>query len=209
MHFTSFSLVHNTFALQMLHLFSISDRICTFVKTDTPSLHHDGAKFWNQGGFVLNILCCLKLWKLPWCCVIYALCMELWLHTKCLRWKIDQRWRGEERTGEQAESRWWCSIQFKCILLVLTHHAWSSKGTISFLRGVLKADILYHWQWIQSGFLKHWTLGGKFFQCFRFAAIMVIAAALTSLKNAECVLSKFNGNYWKLLTQEISFNTWS
>lgn len=35
--------------------------------------------------------------------------------------------------------------------------------------------------------------------------IMVIAAALVSLKKAECVLLKFNGNYWKLLKQQISF----
>lgn len=94
--------------------------MCAFKKTETFSLNHDWATFLNQGGFVFNLLCCLKSWKLPWCRVIYALCMELWLHTKCLRWKIDQSWWGEESTGEQTESRWWYSIQFKCILLVLS-----------------------------------------------------------------------------------------
>lgn len=45
----------------------------------------------------------------------------------------------------------------------------------------------------QSGFLKHQTLSGKFFQFFR-TAIMMIAAALTSLKNAVCVHYKCNGD---------------
>lgn len=98
-------------------VFNIRQNLC-FSKDF--SLHRDWATFSNQGGFVFNLLCCLKSWKLPWCRVIYALCMELWLHTKCLRWRIDQSWWGEESTGEQAESRWWYSIQFKCILLVLS-----------------------------------------------------------------------------------------
>lgn len=42
------------------------------------------------------------------------------------------------RSGARAESRRRCTIQFKCILLVLTHHARSIKGTISFQRGVFK-----------------------------------------------------------------------
>lgn len=104
----------------MLNLFSAPDRMFTFLKTEALSLHFVWAKFLNPGGFVFNLLCCLKSWKLPWCCVIFASCVELWLHTKCLRWKIDQSWWEEESTGEQTESRWWYSIQFKCILLVLS-----------------------------------------------------------------------------------------
>lgn len=119
----------------------ISRRMCAFIKTDTFSLHHDCATFLNQGGFVFNLLCCLKSWNLPRCSVIYALCMELWLHTKCLRWKIDQSWRREENTGKQAESRWWYSIQFKCILLVLsiTHiMLGQARGQFLFSKGFKK-----------------------------------------------------------------------
>lgn len=68
-----------------------------FLKMVAVSFHRYWATFSNQGGFVFNRLCCLKSWKLPQCRVMYALCMELWLHTKCLRWKIDQSW------WEQAE----------------------------------------------------------------------------------------------------------
>lgn len=71
---------------------------------------------------------------------------------------------GEERwgSGEQAGSRRRCAIQFKCILLVPAHHARSIKGTISFQRGVLKADVLYRCQRMQSGNPR--TLVRKFLQ---------------------------------------------
>ena len=115
-----FLCAHYTCITTVKSVFSIRQNCVLFLTTEAFSLRCDWAKFSNQGGFVFNLLCCLKSWKLPWCRVIYALCMELWLHTKCLRWKIDQSWRGKESTGELGESRWWYSIQFKCILLVLS-----------------------------------------------------------------------------------------
>lgn len=175
---------------------SIPDRMCAFLKTEIFSLHRDWAKFLNQGGFVFNLLCCLKSWNLPWCRVIYALCMELWLHTKCLRWKIDQSWWEEASTGEQAESWWWYSIQFKCILLVLSiSHIMlgQARGQFLFSEGFKKQIYCITDGEKQSGFLKHQTLSGKFFQFFR-TAIMMIAAALTSLKNAVCIHYKCNGD---------------
>lgn len=188
--------------------------MCAFIKTF--SLHRDWATFLNQGGFVFNLLCCLKSWKLPWCRVIYALCMELWLHTKCLRWRIDQSWWGEESAGEQAESRWWYSIQFKCILLVLSiSHIMlgQARGQFLFSKGFKEqiyciTDGEYK---VDSSSIEppvENSFSFSVFSSFR-TAIMVIAAVLMSFKNAVCVRWKFNANCWKLLKQQISFNTWS
>lgn len=96
--FTSlhFLFVHIKFTLQMFDLFSISNRMYASVGTDIfpPSWL---SLIFKPGWLSLDTLCCLKLWKLPRCRVIYAFCMELWLHTKCFRWRIDQRWWGEGR----------------------------------------------------------------------------------------------------------------
>lgn len=58
-------------------VFSMSDRICAFLKTETYTLCCNWAKFLNQGGFVFNLLCCWShgnrpgaMWYMPcaWNC---------------------------------------------------------------------------------------------------------------------------------------------